>query len=230
MRRIDCDLVIFDCDGVLIDSEMISYRILQEQLAEAGIAIDFDYFHNACLGRSFPKVAGDIRINFGIDLPPSFEERYRQKLIEGFERDLRVVDGVEGVLAALSARFCVATSSSPTRIRRSLEVAKLAHWFGDRVFTASQVAHGKPAPDLFLFVAERMGVAPSRCLVIEDSLPGVEAALAANMQVLRFVGASHLTGIWRSASGVTAGVQVFDKWANFFEMAPQLRRPREVVG
>ncbi|WP_210526831.1 HAD family hydrolase [Rubellimicrobium arenae] len=187
-------LVIFDCDGVLIDSEVISARVLVELAREAGVMFDEAYVRRNFLGRSFPTVARHIREVLGAALPADFEAAYRRRLLERFEVDLRPTTGVLDVLARLAVRACVATSSSPERAARSLAIAGLDRFF-PRVFTASEVPRGKPAPDLFLHAAQQMGVAPQACLVIEDSAPGLEAAQAAGMQVAFFAGASHLASL-----------------------------------
>ncbi|QKV19168.1 HAD family hydrolase [Oricola thermophila] len=229
MRERSIDLVIFDCDGVLIDSEVISARILIEQLGRVGVHVDFPYVQKHFLGRSWTKVAAEVRINYGLDLDSDFEERYRADLLAAFEMELSAVSGVKEVIDALNTRFCVATSSSPKRARRSLYLSGLESRFGDRLFTASQVANGKPAPDLFLLAAEAMGVAPDRCLVVEDSMPGVLAAQAAGMEVWRFVGGSHLEGVPRNELDRDGALTIFDKWAQFFEMAPELKNPNRAV-
>ena len=218
------DLVIFDCDGVLIDSEVISARILIAQLGRVGVHVDFPYVQKHFLGRSWTKVAAEVRISYGLDLDSDFEEQYRSDLLKAFETELESIHGVEAVIDRLDVSCCVATSSTPKRARRSLDLSGLSPFFGDRLFTASQVKNGKPAPDLFLFVAEAMGVAPSRCLVIEDSMPGILAAREAGMPVWRFIGGSHLRGLPRSDLDQGGTLTVFDKWTQFFEMAPQLKK------
>ena len=206
------DLIIFDCDGVLIDSEIISADTLIDELAILGIDIDYDYVRTKCLGRSFPTVAKNIRESFDKPLPADFEQRYRSSLLQRFETQLQTTDGIADVLSTLDVPFCVATSSSPPRVARSLELTGLKTFFGDNVFTASQVQNGKPAPDLFLFAAEKMGVDPSRALVIEDSPPGLIAARAAGMAHYAYTGASHLIGMPYSPPH---DVQCFDKWSDF---------------
>ncbi len=204
----DTALVIFDCDGVLVDSEPISAVVLISELARLGIAITPDYVRDNCLGRSFPTVARGIREAFAVALPEDFEQRYRNSLLDRFATELRPTAGVAALLARLRPAKCVATSSSPQRAARSLDIAGLAPVFGPDVFTASQVARGKPAPDLFLFAAERMRVDPSRTLVIEDSRPGVEAAQAAGMHVLVYTGGGH-------RPVPPPGVGSFDNWRDF---------------
>lgn len=211
-------LVIFDCDGVLIDSEIISARVLVDEAARDGVALTFEHVRDHFLGRSFPTVAATIREQFDTALPDDFERRYRESLLARFETELTLTPGILDLIDRLAVPYCVATSSSPPRLERSLQVVGLDRLFPQR-FTASQVRHGKPAPDLFLHVAATMGAAPGSCLVIEDSLPGVTAALAAGMQVGLYVGASHMQG----ETGPMAGLDVvtFSDWAQFPALWPQ---------
>ncbi len=220
----DIELVVFDCDGVLIDSEIISASILIDQLRAVGVNVDLDYVQNNFLGRSFPKVAQDIRGHLGVELPGSFENEYRASLLSEFELGLEKTNGLDDMLGQLRPRACVATSSSPQRVKRSLELGGLDSIFADSVFTASEVANGKPAPDLFLHTARSMAVAPANCLIVEDSLPGIRAAIAAEMAVVRYVGASHLSGSDQSLPADIGDVPLFDKWPMFFDLLPGLRR------
>jgi HAD superfamily hydrolase (TIGR01509 family) len=193
MRQVD--LVIFDCDGVLIDSEVISAQMLIEALAGYGVAIDRDFVTRHFLGRSYPVVLSEIRTRFGVALPAEFEAEYRTRLLAAFEDRLTVIPGAAEALAAMTVPWCVATSSCPARAQRSLEICGLDRLVGDRIFTATMVSQGKPAPDLFLHAAATMGAAPGACLVIEDSLNGIRAARAAGMACWRFTGGSHLKGL-----------------------------------
>ena len=213
------DLVIFDCDGVLINSEGLSAEVLLGGLADLGVVVDFDYFCANFVGRSFPAVEQDIRTTFDLDLPDDFEQKYRHALFARFVDELTPTHGVQAMLDALVVPFCVATSSSPERLSYSLNIVGFASCFGQNVFTASEVAQGKPAPDLFLYAARKMGVDPARCLVIEDSLPGVEAARAANMRVLRYTGGAHLAGrVLRHAEDVSS----FEDWVEFPALVPTI--------
>lgn len=211
-------LVIFDCDGVLIDSEVISATVLIEEAAAEGVTLTRDYVRDHFLGRSFPTVAATIRTEFGVPLPGDFEARYRARLLERFETGLRLTPGILGVLERLAVPRCVATSSSPPRLARSLAISGLDPWFPHR-FTASEVARGKPAPDLFLHAAARMGAAPAECLVIEDSRPGIEAARAAGMQAALYTGGSHMGGKGFDTGG---DVVPFDDWADFGDLWPAI--------
>jgi HAD superfamily hydrolase (TIGR01509 family) len=212
------ELVIFDCDGVLIDSEVISAQVLIEEAAREGVPLTRDYVRDHFLGRSFPTVAATIRAQYGNVLPPDFESRYRANLLARFETELRVTPGLLDLLPRLAARRCLATSSSPPRLARSLALTGLDRWF-PHSFTASEVARGKPAPDLFLHAARSMGVAPAACLVIEDSRPGILAAQAAGMQPALYTGGSHMGGI-----GFDTGAPLvpFDDWARFADLWPEL--------
>jgi HAD superfamily hydrolase (TIGR01509 family) len=217
------DLVIFDCDGVLIDSEVISARVLVDLAAEEGILFDVAHVRENFLGRSFPAVAQSIRERFGVPLSIDFEARYRARLLSRFESELRPTDGIMEVLGRLALPACVATSSSPQRVARSLAITGLDR-FLPRVFTASLVPRGKPAPDLFLHVAAELGVAPGRCLVIEDSRPGLIAARAAGMEVAFFAGASHLRDV-EPGFDMHPPVRAFRTWPDLVAAYPALVRP-----
>ena len=217
------ELVIFDCDGVIADSEVISASLLVRQLLPFGICIDADYVYRNFVGKSFPVVADIIGERFGVALPSTFVGDYRAALREAFAESLQTTPGLLDVLGQLTCASCVATSSSPPRVAYTLETLGLADYFGANVFTASQVAKGKPAPDLFLLAAREMSTPPERCLVIEDSAAGIEAGLAAGMKVWRYVGASHVADTARAREETPAGVTVFDNWDRFYVLAPDLR-------
>lgn len=192
MRQPEFDLVIFDCDGVLVDSEMLSAKVLMGMMEEAGLPITVDTFRTDFLGRSFASAAEQAGKRFGRALPIDFQERYRSRLLAEMKLHLQAMDGVEAVLADLLLPCCLATSSSPQRLELSLSVSGLTHYFAGRCTTASEVKNGKPAPDVFLLAAERMGVPPQRCVVLEDSEMGVRAARAAGMTVWHFAGGAHI--------------------------------------
>nr|WP_241865527.1 HAD family hydrolase [Paracoccus salsus] len=212
-------MIIFDCDGVLADSEILSAEVLIDQLGALQIALSIDDVRNEFLGRSFPTVARLIRDRFGCPLPEDFEAAYRRRLLQRFQTELRPTPGLLPMLRQLRLPACVATSSSPPRVARTLNLLGLERRFGANVFTASQVAHGKPAPDLFLFAAQEMGVLPDHALVIEDSPPGIMAGLAAGMRVLHYRGGAHL----RHLPAGDPQVPCFDNWAEF----PQLLKDIE---
>jgi HAD superfamily hydrolase (TIGR01509 family) len=219
MSAIKC--IIFDCDGVLVDSEVISARILIEELAREGIKTDFEHFQKNFLGRGFAKVAADIRAKSGHVISADFESRYRSRLMDALTKDLRPMPGIHEILDRLSLPCCVATSSSPARVEHSLKLTGLERCFGGNVFTSSQVKNGKPAPDLFLFAAARMGMSPSDCLIIEDSETGLDAAKHAQIPVWHFTGGSHLNGDLRPHPSRTPKIPTFDHWAIFPELLAQ---------
>ncbi len=218
-------LVILDCDGVLIDSEVISARMLIDQLARLGVKIDMAYVARHFLGRSYPTVMQTIRKDFQLDLTPDFEEEYRNRLLAAFEDHLAIMPGVADFLESLALPVAVATSSSPRRVEMSLRRVGLWQRLGPVTFTASLVAQGKPAPDLFLHVAHALQVAAHDCVVIEDSLPGLQAGLAAGMQVWHFVGGSHMKPAFPDVPQHLAPHHRFADFADVFASFPQLRKP-----
>ncbi|SPF78001.1 HAD family hydrolase [Pseudoprimorskyibacter insulae] len=214
------DLIVFDCDGVLIDSEVLSADVMIDELDKIGVTIDRPYVRKHFLGRSFPTVAKTLRSGVAPHLPADFETRYRAALLKRFETELRPTPGLPDVLEHLNLPICVATSSSPTRASRSLEISGLAKHFDGNVFTASQVENGKPAPDLVLFACRQMGVSPRRALVIEDSAPGLVAARSADAVALAYCGGSHMMG---SQPDVPFFVPSFDNWADFPHLFEKLQ-------
>src|SRR5262249_22439663 len=143
------------------------------------------------LGTSSASMFANLERENGIKLPPDFGERAARRTLEAFDQRLRPIPGMAELLANLPGRKCVASSSEPPRIRHSLSLAGILHHFEPHIFSATQVERGKPAPDLYQFAAQSMGVPPARCLAIEDSVAGVTAARAAGMTVLGFTGGSH---------------------------------------
>ena len=196
-------LIIFDCDGVLADSEMLSASVLIALLAEEGLPITEDGFRSDFLGRSFASAAERAEARFGRPLPQGFEARYRDRLFDRMARELRAMPGAAALLDGLRVPFCLATGSAPQRLAVTLKATGLGPRLGNRCFTASEVAKGKPAPDLFLHAARRMGVSPAQCLVIEDSEMGIRAGLAAGMTVWHFAGGSHVRAGYRLPPGLS---------------------------
>lgn len=187
-------LVIFDCDGVLVDSEPIGLRILLDTLAEAGLALDPAVAHDRFLGRSLASTVAILAADFGLGLDEAALGAMRVRLYAAFRAELRPIPGVAATLDALGCPFCVASSSQPERLELSLRVTGLWPRFEGKVFSATMVAEGKPAPDLFLHAALVMGFAPRDCLVVEDSPAGVLAAQAAGMRAIGFLGGGHAQG------------------------------------
>jgi HAD superfamily hydrolase (TIGR01509 family) len=185
------ELVIFDCDGVLVDSEVIACRVDAACLTEIGFPTTSAEVMERYVGVSAATMFADLAARHGRPLPSEFPETLRARLAAAFEAELIAMPAIAETLARLTSRRCVASSSTPDRLRHSLAVAGLLHAFDPHIFSATQVQRGKPAPDLFLFAAAQMNIAPQRCVVIEDSRAGVAAAVAAGMRVLGFAGGSH---------------------------------------
>jgi HAD superfamily hydrolase (TIGR01509 family) len=187
----DFDLVIFDCDGVLVDSEVLSCRCVVDVLKAYGIEIGLEEVFDRFLGRSSAVLEAYVAERTGKPLPADFRRRLNDRLTELFESSLQTMPAARDILATLDRPFCLATSSDPQRISMTLRISRLGEFFPNRVFTASMVAHGKPAPDLFLHAAAAMGARPERTLVVEDSVNGVLAGKRAGMTVWGFTGGSH---------------------------------------
>ncbi|MEV7618213.1 HAD family hydrolase [Streptomyces sp. NPDC089799] len=181
------ELVIFDNDGVLVDSEPLANTILAGYLTELGHPTSYEDSLRDYMGSAVHRVHDLVYERSGQRLPGGFNETLLERTLTAFERELQAVAGIEDVLAGLRGAgvpYCVASSSGHARIRAGHRAAGLSEWFEDRiVFSAEDVGKGKPAPDLFLHAAREMGVEPARCVVVEDSPLGVQAAVAAGMDV-----------------------------------------------
>jgi HAD superfamily hydrolase (TIGR01509 family) len=185
------DLIIFDCDGVLVDSEVISCRAHAATLTRHGYPITADQVLDRFLGVSDREARMIVEAELGRSLPDDFEAQMKQAALQRYADDLRLVPYVGEAIAAINLPKCVASSGTPAKIRHGLTCAGLYDVLAPHIFSAGQVKRGKPAPDLFLFAAEQMKASPARCIVIEDSIPGVTGAVAAGMTVLGFHGGSH---------------------------------------
>ncbi|MEA2882054.1 MAG: hypothetical protein QOH32_1310 [Bradyrhizobium sp.] len=190
-EKVSFDLVIFDCDGVLVDSEVVSCRAHADMLTRYGYPITADQVLDLFLGVSDREARLAVEAETGRPLPADFEALMKQAALDSYADDLRPLPYMAETIAALDVPKCVASSGTPEKIRHGLTCAGLYDLLAPHIFSATQVMRGKPAPDLFLFAAEQMKVRPERCVVIEDSVPGVTGALAAGMTVLGFHGGSH---------------------------------------
>lgn len=188
----DPDLIIFDCDGVLVDSEIIAVEIESRLLTAAGFPISVDEVAETCVGLSYPDMVALLERRFGRAVPESLAIELQEATLEEFPNRLQAVAGTADLLTASTTPRCVASSSKPDRIALSLGLTGLDGLFAkEHVFSSTMVANGKPAPDLFLYAAATLGQEPSRCVVVEDSPHGVEAAVAAGMPVIGFAGGGH---------------------------------------
>ncbi|MGN8024616.1 HAD family hydrolase [Microbacterium sp. 22242] len=200
-------LVIFDCDGVLVDSETVAARVSQRVLADLGFEVPMPEILDRFAGASAEVFEAGIADVIGRPLEPGWDSAYHHWYAEAFRTELRPVPGIRDALAGLRLPRCVASNSGRTRIRETLTLTGLLEHFEGRIFSAEDVARGKPEPDVFLRAAECMGATPDQCVVVEDSPFGVQAARAAGMRVLAYAGtvpAQRLTG---------AGTFVFDDMA-----------------
>jgi HAD superfamily hydrolase (TIGR01509 family) len=201
------ELVIFDCDGVLVDSERLAVRTEAKILAGLGWPLTERDIVERFVGRSAAHMQQEIEQHLGrsIDWDGEFESRYRQV----FDRELVAVPGVIEALDRITTPICVASSGSHDKMRFTLGLTGLFDRFEGRIFSVGEVANGKPAPDIFLYAAERLGVPPDRCAVVEDSISGVRAGLAAGMTVFAFAG-----GVTGAEDLAIDGAVVFDDMRN----------------
>jgi HAD superfamily hydrolase (TIGR01509 family) len=190
-NRVKFELVIFDCDGVLVDSEVISCRAHAETLTRHGYPITADQVLERFLGVSDREARMTIEAELGRSLPADFEAQMKQAALQRYAEELKTIPYVGEAIAAIGLPVCVASSGTPEKIRHGLSCAGLYDLLAPNIFSATQVKRGKPAPDLFLFAAAQMAASPERCVVIEDSMPGIAGAKAAGMTVLGFHGGSH---------------------------------------
>ncbi|MBB5573104.1 MULTISPECIES: HAD family hydrolase [Rhizobium] len=184
-------LVIFDCDGVLVDSEPLSVSVLIQAMHDVGVDMSEEDIYSRFLGKSLATLVDTLETEFDVFIDQDFLDRIRNDLYDRFRHELKPIDGVAETLDALTIRRCVASSSQMERIRLSLGVTGLLPRLEPNIFSASMVKRGKPAPDLFLYAAKQMQVAPEDCIVVEDSPAGITAARAAGMTVFAFTGGSH---------------------------------------
>jgi HAD superfamily hydrolase (TIGR01509 family) len=180
------DLVIFDCDGVLVDSELITNRIFVQMLNEVGLPLSLEDMFEQFVGRSMPQCLALVTGLLGRPLPNNFEEDFRRRSAAALKSELKAVAGIETVLAALNVPFCVASSGTHEKMQTTLGVTGLLPRFAGKIYSVTEVARSKPHPDVFLHAASRQGVAPEDCAVIEDTPTGVRAGVAAGMTVFGY--------------------------------------------
>ena len=196
-------LVIFDCDGVLVDSEPIANRVFAHQLAAHGLVMDPEVVMRTFIGRSRDtciEMAGRLR---GEPLPAGFGAAWDRAFFEALRNEVRAVDGVAEVLRNLGIPYCVASNGEPEHMQISLAAAGLMPLVEGRLFSAASVARPKPAPDLFLHAAATLRAEPRDCVVIEDTVTGVKAAVAAGMRAFGYAGAPHTDAEALEAHGAT---------------------------
>jgi len=185
------DLVIFDCDGVLVDSEVISCHVHADVLTRHGYPISAEEVHRRFLGRTAHDATAEVERELGRPLGEAYDLERQATLLAALANTVEAIPHLHDALDAIDARICVASSAAHEKMFTTLSRTRLYERFAPNIFSGTQVSRGKPAPDLFLFAASQMAARPERCVVVEDSIPGVAGALAAGMTVLGFHGGSH---------------------------------------
>lgn len=190
-QQMPYDLVIFDCDGVLIDSEALASRIDAEELTRIGYPTSYSDVVLRFTGLSSATMRKLVEEDWGRPLPNDFDAVVQSRIKESYRTELQAIAGIDDLLRQLPLPRCVASSSDPGKLRLGLELTRLWSHFDPHVFSSEMVKAGKPAPDLFLFAAAKMGIEPARCVVVEDSVAGVRAGVAAAMTVIGFTAGRH---------------------------------------
>lgn len=208
------DLIIFDCDGVLIDSEIIVCRLTSEEFTRLGFPVSTQRVIERFAGRPEHEMIGEVEAEWGQLVPPEFSTSLRARVEEAYATELQIMPGIAELLEGLRTDFCVASSSYPAKLRLGLETVGLYKRFAPNVVSASYVAHGKPAPDVFIYAAGWMQASVTRCLVVEDSVPGVRAAVAAGMRVFGFAGGTHCSAGHEKRLLEAGAEQVFGDFAS----------------
>lgn len=204
-------LIVFDCDGVLVETELLANQCEVDALKTLGYSFTLEEYVDIALGKQNQLVEAILKEQFNIELPVNFwnDLGIKQRMI--FDSELTAVEGVIGAVSSLSLPTCVASSSSLARLHHTLGITGLLSYFEGRIYSTESVARGKPFPDIFLHVAKCMNVAPSDCIVIEDSLAGIEGALTAGMTVLAFGGGKHMTARMRQKLKKSGAHLFFDQ-------------------
>lgn len=179
-------LIIFDCDGVLVDSETITNQVLVDYVNEFGVGISLERALELFRGGALADWIHYVKVEHRIDLPPEFQSNFRHRMKIAFEKELTAVPGVEELIHSIEAPICIASNGPLEKMATTLKVTGLNKYFGENIFSAYQINKWKPDPSLFLHAARTMGIEPENCTVIEDSPRGVEAATAAGMKSYGF--------------------------------------------
>lgn len=201
-------LVIFDCDGVLLETELLANQTEVNALKELGYNISLEDYLNLALGLHNNQVTILLKEKLGVILSEQYWNEVTLKQQQLFEEQLVSVEGIEEVLQIIANKKCIASSSSMNRLRHTLGITNILPYFENRIFSTDLVPRGKPFPDIYIYSAEQMNVPPNECVVIEDSLAGIEGALAAGMTVFAFGGGKHITSHMREKL-IASGAQLF---------------------
>ncbi|MFA6279195.1 MAG: HAD family hydrolase [Bdellovibrionales bacterium] len=220
------DLIIWDCDGCLVDSEVLACAVAAECLTAIGYPLTGQDYVTRFAGQTMAATLAALEAETGRSFAERFSlDSFRQKVLDLFETALKPTPYVAEVLPLLDVPMCIASGSSLKRNARALTLTGLdAHFDEGTLFSAEQVARSKPAPDVFLFAAERMKASPEKCLVIEDSVTGITAAKAAGMPVFAYLGGSHVNAAWRQRVEAVQPTSMFDDMRQLPEMALHYKR------
>lgn len=180
------ELTLFDLDGTLVDSEVLANQVLVEELAGQGLTFSLEEAVERFRGGKMAESIAEVEAHFACKLPDGFIPDLRQKTAAAFQQKLQPVDGAVDLVRSIASQICIASNGPPEKIRLSLSLTGLQPYFGDRLFSAYDIQAWKPDPELFLNAARTLGVHPSDCAVVEDSLPGIHGGLAAGMQVFAY--------------------------------------------
>tara|TARA_A100001037_G_C15140055_1_gene633248 strand:- start:2677 stop:3444 length:768 start_codon:yes stop_codon:yes gene_type:complete len=212
-------LIIFDCDGVLVDSEPIAAEVISSLLGDRGITMKPRICQREFHGFTMDAVVQWVKNNYSVDLGDNFLIQYHYKTMHAFDRQLKPVEGIRNVLESIDNPICVASNSDLEKIKLSLSVTGLLKYFSGAVFSAEQVKQGKPSPDLFLYAAKKMNAEQHEIIVIEDSLAGVSAAITAGMHVLAYIPESNSSYIKGDVSAMRmAGATTFTQMENLISI------------
>jgi HAD superfamily hydrolase (TIGR01509 family) len=213
-------LVVFDCDGVLIDSEIVVCRLAAEEFTRLGYRVSTEEVISRFAGRPEREMIADVEADWGERVPAEFFTRMRAQVEHAYAAELRIMPGITDLLDNLRATICVASSAYPAKLKLGLDTVGLYDRFAPNVISASLVAHGKPAPDVFIYAAGWMRTPIANCLVIEDSIPGVQAALAAGMRVFGFTGGRHCNAGHRERLLAAGAEQVMGSFDELQSLIP----------
>ncbi|UYQ94569.1 HAD-IA family hydrolase [Chitinophaga horti] len=199
---------IFDCDGVLVDSETIGIRVLLDMTAEYGVAMDFEEAVGEFSGRRLRDVLSVLQTQAASPFPTDFEQSFRKQSYEVFQSEVLPVEGIRELLTSLKVPFCVASSGPVEKIKLNLSLTGLLPFFTDRIYSGYDINSWKPDPGIFLYAAKEMGFAPAECIVVEDSKAGVQAGIAGGFSVFGY--AKHSDPVALKAEGAQVFYSMFD--------------------
>ena len=228
-KHSEIDLLIFDCDGVLIDSEILVCTVVGEELTRLGYPITCDDVVRRFAGRPEREILAEIAADWGRPVPGAYFTATKQRIDHAFHHELQAIRGVLDVLSAMHMPRCVASSSAPVKLAQGLRHTGLYHLLAPNIISAHSVARGKPAPDVFVFAAGWMRTPVQRCLVLEDSLPGVRAARAAGMRVFGFTGGSHCVPEHAESLLAAGAERVLTQMEELYGALPQAFAPEHTA-